>query len=97
MIPQRFAEANQVLHRPANLTEEQCQSVHAHVSQATRQVVTCWKPTAEELVKINLGEPIWLILWGGMPPACLTVERPFVEVYHAPPEKGPESKPPAGS
>lgn len=78
MIPQRFAESNRVMTPPPGWREEQCFDVHAFADG--NQVVTCWRPTPEELMKLNLGEPVWLVIWGGtMPPVCVTADRPFVE------------------
>jgi hypothetical protein len=78
MIPQRFVESNCVMHRPKNMTEAQCADIHA--MRNGEQVITCWRPTPEELVKINLGEPVWLITWGpNMPPVCVTADYPFME------------------
>lgn len=78
MIPQRFAEANVVMKRPAGMTEEECFDVVAY--RGAGRVITCWRPTPEELVKLNLGEPVWLSLAGEtMQPALVTVEYPFVE------------------
>lgn len=78
MIPQRFALANTVMTRPADMTEEECFDVHAFKGE--KQVVTAWRPTPEEIMKINLGEPVWLIVWGdGMPPVCVTADYPFTE------------------
>lgn len=76
MNPIRFKESNIVMLAPPGM--ENCVDVHAHKSNG--QVITCWKPTPEELVKINLGEPIWLGLVGEtMQPAFVTVDYPFVE------------------
>lgn len=71
MIPQRFEKANCVMHKPENMTEKECCDVHVYHDD--KSVITCWKPTPEELVKINLGEPIWLWICGPtMPPVALT-------------------------
>lgn len=76
MTPQRFAESNIVMKAPDGM--DNCADIHAHRSD--NQVVTAWRPTPTELVKINLGEPVWLIVWGaGMPPVCVTADNPFVE------------------
>jgi hypothetical protein len=80
MIPQRFARSNVVMLALKGMTN--CVDVHA--CQATWNgrpvVITCWRPTAEELVRINLGEPIWLSVVGQtMPPVLVTAEDPFVE------------------
>ncbi len=53
MIPQRFAESNIVMTRPADMTAEECFDIHAF--RDGTQVVTAWRPTPAELVKINMG------------------------------------------
>lgn len=76
MNPIRFTEANIVMTRPATMTAEECRDVHAF--QDGKQVITAWRPTPEELVKINLGEPVWLCLMGPtMQPALVTADSPF--------------------
>jgi hypothetical protein len=40
------------------------------------KVVSQWKPSAEELVRLNLGEPLTLIVWtfnARLQPVCLMV------------------------
>lgn len=76
MTPQFFPEANAIMRRPACMTEEQCADVQAFVDG--QQVITCWKPTETERVKIALGEPVWLVIWGRMvmPPALVTADKP---------------------
>ena len=76
MIPQRFRESNRVMRKPAEMTEEECFDIHAFVGGG--QVITCWRPTPEELVKLNLGEPVWLTVIGQtMPPVAIVVDSPF--------------------
>jgi len=79
MIPQRFSESNVVMRRPPEMSEEQCMDIHAFSSG--QAVITCWRPTPEELVKLNLGEPLWLHIVGAtMPPVALTVDFPFPSI-----------------
>lgn len=78
MTPQRFPESNATLGRPADMTSEECGPLPVCIDG--RVVVSAWRPTPAELVRINLGEPVWLIVWGvGMPPVALTVDSPFEE------------------
>jgi hypothetical protein len=77
MIPQRFPEANTVMVRPQGWTEEEFSDIHAFVGDGW--VITAWRPTPAELMKLNLGEPVYLMLKGGtMQPACVTADSPFV-------------------
>lgn len=74
MNPQRFAASNIVMRAPANMPE--CEDIHAFADG--EHVITAWRPTPEELVKLNLGEPVYLWIWGRtMPPVSVTMEDPF--------------------
>lgn len=74
MNPQRFEQANIVMLAPKGM--DNCSDVHAfHTGQ---HVITAWRPTPEELVKINLGEPVWIWVFGKtMPPVAITCDDPF--------------------
>jgi len=81
--PVRFEQANTVMRAPAGM--ENCCDVHAAVvqwSDGSHSVLTAWRPTPEELVRLNLGEPVFLMVSGqGMPPVALAVGNPL---DHAP-------------
>jgi hypothetical protein len=79
MNPIRFAQCNCVMLAPKDLPE--CYDLHTFKGQTPQGqavVISAWKPTPEELVNINLGEPIWLFLWGEiMQPAAIVLDNPF--------------------
>lgn len=78
MNPQRFARANIVMAAPKGMAN--CADVHACRTTCGEHpvTVTVWRPDPEELVKINLGEPIYLLVWmDGMPPVAVTAHDPF--------------------
>ena len=78
MIPQRFAQSNTVMLAPKGM--DNCSDIHACRTKcgAHPVTVTAWRPTPEELVKINLGEPVFLMVWmNGMPPVAVTVDNTF--------------------
>lgn len=80
MNPIRFANANIVMAAPPGFSN--CSDVHAcRTTSGERPVtVTAWRPTPEELVKINLGEPVWLVIYmDGMPPVSVTADDPWLE------------------
>lgn len=80
MTPQRFSECNIVMRKPEKMTEEECCDVHAYADG--NQVITCWSPTPEELVKLNLGEPVYLHVVGAtMPPVDLAVGKWWENQY----------------
>jgi hypothetical protein len=76
MIAQRFPQSNITFEKPEGWTDEQCHAVAGFAGEDTKGrkvVITAWKPSAEELVKLNLGEPLWLIISGKrMVPVILT-------------------------
>jgi hypothetical protein len=79
MNPIRFGNCNIVMKAPADMPN--CTDVHAcRTTSGDRPVtVTAWRPSPEELVKINLGEPVWLVIYmDGMPPVSVTADDPFV-------------------
>jgi hypothetical protein len=79
VTPQRFANSNVVVKAPEGM--DNCNDVHAWVGQTpdgTACCITAWRPTREELVKLNLGEPLWLWCCGSsMPPVALSTDDPF--------------------
>lgn len=78
MNPQRFPQANTVMLAPKGM--DNCSDVHACRTECAGAAVTvtAWRPSPEELVKINLGEPIFLMIWmQGMPPVLVTADNPF--------------------
>ena len=79
MNPVRFAQCNVVMKAPPNM--DKCYDLHAcqcHYPDGTPAVISAWRPTPEELVRLNLGEPIFLSLIGQtMPPAALIMDNPF--------------------
>lgn len=85
MNPIRFAQADKVFHAPPGM--DNCCDIHAAVVQwsgGQTSVLTAWRPTPEELVRLNLGEPVFLMVSGqGMPPVALAVGNPL----EAAPEK----------
>ena len=79
MIPESFPSANSIMRRPAAMTADECADLPAF--RDGKQVITAWRPSADELVKINQGAPIWLILIGcSMQPALVTADNPFQHV-----------------
>ena len=82
MIPTSFAESNDYLSGPSDMTVEQCaplsvlRGVFAEVGLPA--VISCWKLTKEELDEINRTGRVWLTVYGlTMPPVALTIAKPF--------------------
>ncbi len=77
MIPQRFKEVNTVMRGPDGM--KNCADLHCF--QNDQQIISAWRPTPEELVRLNLGEPVWLSVIGQqMPPVWIGVDSPFMEI-----------------
>lgn len=76
MFPTSFNESNHSLSPPLGMTEDQCESLATF--QNGELVVSCWKPTEEELQEIIRTKRVWLIIWGRtMPPAYVGGISPF--------------------
>ena len=80
MIPVRFAQANIEMQPPPGEEE----NVHTlwcwrgTYGDGTPGFVSAWRPTPEELVRLNLGEPIFLsILGASLPPHVFTLYNPL--------------------
>lgn len=74
MTPQRFAESNIVMRAPAGMPE--CHDVHAWTDG--ERTLVAFRPEPDELVRLNLGEPIFIhICQAPMPPVGLSVGSPF--------------------
>lgn len=75
MTPVAFAQANTRFGPPPDLAESQCMTIQGYVGtiqggslDGSTVVVVAWKPTAEEIARINQGQPIYLSFIGGIPP-----------------------------
>ncbi|CAN0268340.1 unnamed protein product [Scytosiphon promiscuus] len=76
MQPAAFPGATGILGPPPGATEDTVSSLYIHRSGGT--VISCWKPTAEELAEIQRTGRVWLHIWGpSMPPACVMGHSPF--------------------
>jgi hypothetical protein len=84
VIATAFDEDNCVLGPPPGVGEQEVHSlsVFRGVNDFGQPVVvSCWKPTAEELAEINRTGRVWLIVMGQtMPPAILEGQNPFRRV-----------------
>lgn len=81
MFPANFDESNGVLDKPPTMTADQCDPLSVWRGPSTNGfpvVITCWKPTAEELAEINRTGRVWAMITGhSMPPMCLLGTSPF--------------------
>ena len=75
MIPIKFPEANTTFGAPSDMDESQVMTIPGFAGQVTGGscdgmpvVVVAWRPTPEELRDIVDGKPIFLSVFGGLPP-----------------------------
>jgi hypothetical protein len=84
MIATAFDEDNCVLGPPPGMTEDQVYSLSVHrgaTPDGLPVVVSCWKPTAEELAEIQRTGRVWLVIYGQtMPPVSVEGISPFGRV-----------------
>lgn len=81
MVPASFHESNDVLDRPVDMTDEQCEPLsimRARTMDDVPVLVSCWKLTPEELAEVNRTGRVWLVVCGEtMPPVILDGRKPF--------------------
>lgn len=76
MSPQDFPQANITMQPPPGM-EDQVQPVRAYHDGTS--YVTCWKPSAEERVRIAAGAELYVVqMSSGMPPVLPTLD-PWIE------------------
>lgn len=75
MSPTDFPEANTTFGPPRDLEESQCHSIRAYKGvvkggscDGTPLTVVAWMPTAEELLALAHGQPLYISFLGGLPP-----------------------------
>lgn len=75
MNPVAFPEANEALLRPPSMSRQECKALavcRAQTWNGISVVISCWKPTADELEEIQRTGQVWLVLVGDtMPPAAV--------------------------
>jgi hypothetical protein len=81
MIATAFDEENDVLDAPAGVTPDECEPLsvwRGPMEGGTPVVISCWKPTAEEMAEIQRTGRVWIIVMGGtMPPIAPVGFNPF--------------------
>lgn len=76
-----FDEENMVLNPPYGMTTEECEPLSVWVgllSNGCPAVISCWKPTKEEMEEIKRTGRIWVSVMGQtMPPIAPSGFNPF--------------------
>jgi hypothetical protein len=80
MQPAEFPESNAKFRHPDDLDESQCYTISGYLGKriggnldGADFVVVAWKPSPEDLDRLNAGHPIYLSCLGGLPPHFLTM------------------------
>lgn len=77
MKPAKFEEVNLTYTRPENMTDEECGSLPVH--QYERGIISCWKLSFCERVKVIFTGRVWLdVAATRQPPVWLGVNAPFI-------------------
>ena len=88
MKAENFPESNAVLKAPPGVPGERCYDLPIY--RYPGGLVSCWRPTREDIKRIVMGDPIWLHVEGlTHPPLVLMTETPFV-TEQATPERAEE-------
>ncbi len=77
MKPINFKESNEVLHKPSNMTDKECGSLHIYSDG--KQCISCWKANWVERLKFLFTGKVWLGVMNGFtqPPVWNTINKPF--------------------
>jgi hypothetical protein len=84
VIPTAFDEENLVLNPPLGVSMEECPVLSVYSGPMPQQfsdahvVISCWKPTKEEMQEIIMTGRVYVVVWGrSMPPICPVGFSPF--------------------
>lgn len=76
MEPKKFKEANITFTKPASMTDSECGSLPAYRNR--HQIISCWRPTWKERLKILFTGSVWIGVRGqSQPPMWASGELPF--------------------
>lgn len=80
MKPSAFPQANMILTKPPDMSDEQCGSLQVHRSDG--QFISCWSLTWRDMIRLLWTRRIWLwVLSDAHPPVAIQVESPFKKSY----------------
>ena len=81
MFPCSFTEANQIYDKPESMSYDECEALNTFIglsADGVPVIISCWKPTREELNEINKTGRIWCFHYGTiLPPHALAGNNPF--------------------
>ena len=78
MKPVDFPQSNATLTPPANMTAEECESLHVH-RDPRGFLISCWELSGEEMMEILQSKRVWLWVWSGQsqPAVSVGTDDPF--------------------
>lgn len=73
--PIKFKEVNKILHKPENMTDEECNSLP--VFNDGNQVISCWKMSWKHRLYALFYGKVWLCVLGGstQPPVWIDCDK----------------------
>lgn len=82
MTPTSFPESNNYFDKPNDMTEEQCgvlSTFQGNDINGLPVIISCWKPSKEELEEINRTGRVWVFHYGGyLQPHAVSGTNPFI-------------------
>ena len=83
MIATSFPESNKVIDKPESMTRDECDALSVFVGKDTNGfdvIISCWKPTKEELEEFNKTGRLWIYHYGTiLQPHSASCHNPFIE------------------
>lgn len=75
MKPVKFEQANRILSKPSNMTDDECSSLWVYSDGKT--CISCWKMTWLQRIKALLFGRVWLGIYSGntQPPVWLDCDK----------------------
>ena len=77
----RFPQATTFFGPPPGLSESQVKMIPAFIGTVQRgsmegsaMVITAWKPSPDDLARLNQGDPIFLTFLGSLPPHMVSTD-----------------------
>jgi len=81
MVPTNFTESNQVFDKPLDMSHNECEALSVFKGFTADHhpiIISCWKPTLQELREINLTGRVWCYHYGNnLQPHALSGTNPF--------------------
>lgn len=90
MTPTSFPQANITYGPPPGVDESQVSSIPAWVgsinggnNDGEDVSIVAWQPSQSDVERMIAGQPVFLMVFGGLPPHCLLTEFPLTSVRKA--------------